>query len=47
MVRKESGLYKTVTIKVSDDNLLAKIKCDGPGVFEATGMPFHLKWIEN
>jgi len=47
IVRIERSLYKTVAIKVSDDNLLAKINYDRAGVLEATGISFHLKWIEN
>ena len=46
IVRIERGLYQTVAIKVSDDNLLAKINQDRAGVLEATGISFHLKWIE-
>lgn len=46
IVRIESSLYQTEAIKVSDDNLLAKINQDRAGVLEATGISFQLKWIE-
>ena len=46
MVRIENGLYKTVAIRVSDDNLLAKINHERAGVLEANGISYHLKWIE-
>tara|TARA_B100000989_G_C19416836_1_gene416834 strand:- start:245 stop:781 length:537 start_codon:yes stop_codon:yes gene_type:complete len=45
IVRIESSLYQMVAIKVSDDNLLAKINQDRAGVLEAAGISFHLKWI--
>ena len=46
IVRIESSLYQMVAIKVSDDNLLAKINQDRAGILEAAGISFHLKWIE-
>ena len=45
-VRIENGLYQTVAIRVSDDNLLAKINHERAGVLEANGISYQLKWIE-
>ena len=45
IVRIGSSLYQTVAIRVSEDNLLAKINHERAGVLKATRISCHLKWI--